>query len=175
MPAGAFQIVAATMAGQYLGAGDPQRATQSVLSACGAAIVFMMSAGVGFYVFAIPLATLFLGDATREAVPLAADILHVIAFAMLPLAIVNVVSGGLRGAGDTRWPLAITLMGMVVVRIPLAAWLARDVILIPGFEPIEGMGYGVVGAWYAVIADLLVRATLFSARFIQGGWKRIEV
>jgi Na+-driven multidrug efflux pump len=163
------------MAGQYLGAGDPVRATQSVLSACGAAIVFMMLAGVGFYVYAIPLATLFLGDATREAVPLAADILHVIAFAMLPLAIVNVVSGGLRGAGDTRWPLVITLLGMVVVRLPLAAYLAREEIVIPGFELIEGMGFGVVGAWYAVIADLLVRATFFSARFLHGGWKRIEV
>ncbi len=175
MPAGAFQIAAATLAGQYLGAGDPVRATQSVLSACGAAIVFMMSAGVGFYIFAIPLATVFLGDATREAVPLAADILHVIAYAMLPLAIVNVLSGGIRGAGDTRWPLAITLLGMVVVRLPIAAWLACDQITIPGFAPIEGMGYGVVGAWYAVVVDLLVRSTLFVARFLHGGWKRVEV
>jgi putative MATE family efflux protein len=176
MPAGAFQIAAATMAGQYLGAGDPKRATDSVLSACGAAIVFMVAAGVGFYIYAIPLATIFLGDPTREAVPLAADILHVIAYAMLPLALVNVLSGGLRGAGDTRWPLAITLMGMIAVRLPLALYIAKEEFTIPGFDwHIEGLGYGVVGAWYAVVADLIVRATLFVARFLHGGWKRIEV
>ena len=176
MPGGAFQIAAATLAGQYLGAGDPWRATQSVLSACGAAIVFMMAAGVGFYIYAIPLVTMFLGDETRAAVPLAAAILHVIAYAMLPLAIVNVLSGGLRGAGDTRWPMAITLLGMVVVRLPLAAYLAMEGFVVPGLGlAVQGLGLGVVGAWYAVVVDLIVRSILFSVRFFQGGWKQIEV
>jgi Na+-driven multidrug efflux pump len=176
MPAGAFQIAAATMAGQYLGAGDPHRATRSVLSALVAAILFMMAAGFIFSTYATELATFFLKVPTRAAVPLAADILQVIACAMFPLAVVNVLSGGLRGAGDTRWPLAITMLGMVVVRLPLALYLAKDVIDLPGLGVyIEGMDFGVVGAWYAAVTDLVLRSTLFAGRFVQGGWKRVVV
>lgn len=176
MPAGAFQIAAATMAGQFLGAGDPKRASQSVVVACGASIAFMVTAGILFSTFAIPLATFFLGDDTRDAVPLAADILHVVAFAMLPLAIANVLSGGLRGVGDTRWTLLITIVGMGVVRLPLAVYFAKGTIELPwlGWE-VTGLGLGIIGAWYAAVTDITVRAVLFTYRFLHGGWKGIEV
>ena len=61
MPGGAFQIAAATMAGQYLGARDLVRARRSVLMACGVATAIMIAAGVIFYVAAAPLAAFFLG------------------------------------------------------------------------------------------------------------------
>lgn len=175
MPGGAFQIAASTMAGQYLGAGDPKQAVRSVLVATAAAATLMVGVGVVFWFTADELVWLFLDD-RPEVGPLAATLLRLISVAMLPLAISMVLSGALRGAGDTRWPLVFTIIGMGVVRIPLATYLAQDVVTLPLIGvTFAGAGFGAVGAWCAAVSDLFVRALLMSIRFWQGGWQRIEV
>jgi Na+-driven multidrug efflux pump len=176
MPGGAFQISAATMAGQYLGARDLVRARSSVIMACAAASAVMVAAGIFFYLAATPLASFFLGNRPDVAVPLAAQLLRLVAYAMVPLALVMVLAGALRGAGDTRWPLALNLVGVVLVRVPLAAYLAHTTLTIPflGYT-VGGAGLGVVGAWYAAIFDIVVRAILLIARFRHDAWQKIEV
>jgi putative MATE family efflux protein len=176
MPGGAFQISAATMAGQYLGARDLVRARHSVVMACAAACTIMVAAGAVFYLAATPLASFFLGGRAIEVVPLAAELLRIVAFAMAPLALLMVLVGALRGAGDTRWPLALNLLGVVFVRVPLAMYLAYDVVSLP-FCNIEfaGAGLGIVGAWYAAVIDIVARAMLLVARFRHDAWQRIEV
>src|SRR5204863_2464649 len=125
MPGGAFQVTAATIAGQYLGARDLVRARYSVIQTCIVAALVMMLSGVIFYVAATPLAAFFLEGPNKSVVPLAAELLRIVAYAMAPLAIVLVLVGALRGAGDTRWPLALNLLGIVFFRVPLAYILAR--------------------------------------------------
>jgi putative MATE family efflux protein len=176
MPGGAFQISAATMAGQYLGARDLARARRSVMMACAVASAIMVAAGVVFHVAAVPLASFFLGDRPSEVVPLAAQLLRIVAYAMAPLALVMVLAGALRGAGDTRWPLALNLLGVVLVRVPLAMYLAHESIRLPltGYT-IAGAGLGVAGAWYAAVLDIVARALLLIARFRHDAWQRIEV
>jgi Na+-driven multidrug efflux pump len=91
------------------------------------------------------------------------------------LALEMVLIGALRGAGDTMWTLAVTFFGFLVIRIPLAYFLAWELIPLPGGYILEGMGWGVVGAWYAMIIDIAVRAALVLGRFWQGGWSRVRV
>lgn len=176
MPGGAFQISAATLAGQYLGARDLVRARRSVVMACGVASAIMMAAGAVFYFAATPLASFFLGGRGTEVVPLAAQILRVVAFAMLPLAITMVLIGALRGAGDTRWPLVLNLVGVVLLRVPLALFLAHDAVPIPLLGvSLPGAGLGVVGAWYGAVVDIVARCLLMIARFRHDAWQHIEV
>lgn len=175
MPGGAFQISAATMAGQYLGAKDLVRARRSVIMACAVATGIMVAAGTVFYFAATPLASFFLGGPDSEVVPLAARLLRIIAFAMAPLAILMVLIGALRGAGDTRWPLALNLIGVVFVRVPLALFLAHSVVRLPGGIALAGAGLGVVGAWYAALVDIVARCGLLMARFRHDAWQRIDV
>ena len=176
MPGGAFQIAASTMTGQYLGAGDLHRARHSVLIACGVATVVMIAAGVVFYFAAAPISAFFLGGYKSNVLPLCVELLHVIAFVMLPLVDHDGPHRRLRGAGDTRWPLAITLFGFIVIRVPLAIYFVDDHFTIPLIDyTITGLGLGVVGAWYAAIIDVTVRAALLTWRFFHGGWQRIEV
>jgi Na+-driven multidrug efflux pump len=94
---------------------------------------------------------------------------------MPPLAILMVLIGALRGAGDTRWPLALNLLGVMLIRVPLAALLAHAIIYLPGGLTIAGAGMGVVGAWYAAVIDIVVRCALLIARFRHDAWQRIEV
>jgi Na+-driven multidrug efflux pump len=175
MPGGAFQISAATMAGQYLGARDLVRARHSVVLACAVASAIMMVAGVFFYVAATPLAAFFLGGTENAVTPLAAQLLRIVAYAMVPLALVMVLVGALRGAGDTRWPLALNLLGIVFFRVPLAYYLAHSSLYVPLLaETIQGAGLGVVGAWYAAVIDIVVRCILLMIRFRHDAWQRIE-
>jgi putative MATE family efflux protein len=178
MPGSAFQIAAATLAGQYLGAGQPQRATRSVVMACLVAGAVMALAGGAFYLAAVTLVEFFLDPAihSQEVVALAARLLRIIAYAMPALAITMVLTGALRGAGDTRFPLFFTFVGFLLLRIPLATYLAHDSLAIPGTGvAIEGLALGVVGAWYAMVIDVVFRCLLFIGRFTHGGWKGIEV
>ena len=79
-------------------------------------------------------------------------------------------------AGDTRWPLVFTFIGFLMVRIPFAYLLALAEFEIPfvGWQ-VTGFGMGVQGAWWAMAADVCVRCCLMCGRFLQGGWKRVQV
>jgi Na+-driven multidrug efflux pump len=95
---------------------------------------------------------------------------------MLPLSVMIVLLGALRGAGDTRWPLLTTLFGFIVIRVPLATYLVNSEFVLPFIgRTIVGAGLGVVGAWYAAIIDVVIRTILLAIRFFHGGWQKIEV
>ena len=176
MPGAAFQISAATLAGQYLGARDFVRARHSVIMACGVATLVMVAAGIVFYAAAVPLAAFFLAGENNDIVPVAAHLLRIVAYAMPPLALMMVLVGALRGAGDTRWPLALNLLGIAAVRVPLATYLAYQTVTIPILDyTLVGAGLGVVGAWYALVIDVTLRCVLLILRFRHDAWQRIDV
>jgi putative MATE family efflux protein len=160
LPGSAFQVAAATLAGQFLGAGDPGRARRTVWLATASCAAFMTVVAVCFYLEADRLAGLFVGAGTAsEGVsPIAARLVRIVAFAQPFLAMLMVFAGGLRGAGKTRLPLAVNAFGLLAVRLPLAVFLARPSVPLPGTAvELPGLGLGVEGAWYAMAVDLAVR------------------
>lgn len=163
LPGTAFQVAAATLAGQHLGAGDRRLARHSVLVSCAAGCAVMTTAGIVFFTAAGPLARLFISSDEAAIAVQTAALLRIVAVAMPALAVHMVLTGALRGSGDTRWPLLFSLLGMLAVRIP-AAYLLTQV-----------FGWGVAGAWYAMAADLYVRCFLVVFRFAHGGWQRVGV
>jgi putative MATE family efflux protein len=172
----AFQVAATTLAGQYLGARDHRKAGRSVLTALAVGGAVMSLAGAMFFVAAQPLAQMFVRADQYDVARTAAPLLQTVALAMPALALTMILSGALRGAGDTGWPLGINLVGFLAVRIPLAYWLAFGQLDLGGAGwTLLGWNLGVVGAWYAMVTDLHVRAALVLYRFLQGGWKRIEI
>jgi putative MATE family efflux protein len=175
LPGSAFQVAAATLAGQSLGAANPRQAMRSVLASLLVAVVIMSAAGVVFFFWGEQLAMIFTGDQSAIT-ELTGRLLKIVACATPVLAVLMVLTGALRGAGDTRWMLAITFVGLVGVRLPLACFLALSEIPIPLMGVVlPGVGLGVIGAWYAMAIDCTVRATLAAVRFRQGGWKGVRV
>lgn len=163
LPGTAFQYAAATLAGQYLGAQDYARANRSVWMACLAGGALMTAGGVVMFFGADFLVRVFVEAGKVEVLELSAPPLRIVAFAMPALAVLSVLIGALRGAGDTRWPLLFTLIGMLGVRIPLAYLLTQYFDL------------GLNGAWYAMMADIFTRCPLACLRFWHGGWKHARV
>ncbi len=74
-----------------------------------------------------------------------------------------IFGGALRGAGDTRWPMAVTGGSIWLVRLPLA-YLFGVV-----------FGWGLLGIWGALVIDLALRGLLNFLRFRSGKWKTIKV
>jgi putative MATE family efflux protein len=178
LPGSAFQIAAATLAGQFLGARDERRARGSVWAAAVACTALMSVAALLFFGFSRPLAAWFTGGAGRqpEVAALTAELVRIVACAQPPLALLMVFSGGLRGAGATRLPMIVNFLGLILVRLPLAAILAWPAVTLPwaGFT-VPGLGLGAVGAWYAMAADLTVRGLAMLLIFGGTNWTRVRV
>jgi Na+-driven multidrug efflux pump len=175
LPGSAFQVAAATLAGQSLGAADHRRAVRSVLLCVAAALTIMTCAGLVLFFAGDRLAVLFLGRRSDTAI-LVGQLLKIVALSCPALAVLMVLSGALRGSGDTAWPLAFTFIGLVGIRIPGACLLAWDEVPLPLVDvTLPGLGLGVAGAWWAMVADVSIRSLLAAARFTHGGWQRVKV
>ncbi|HEX5105571.1 MAG TPA: MATE family efflux transporter, partial [Pirellulaceae bacterium] len=123
LPGSAFQVAAATLAGQSLGAADQRRATRGVLLCVASALAIMTAAGLVLFFFGEPVARVFTGEST-DTTRLTGRLLRIVALSCPSLAILMVLSGALRGSGDTRASLAITFVGLAGIRIPAACLLA---------------------------------------------------
>ncbi|MFM9116850.1 MAG: MATE family efflux transporter [Planctomycetota bacterium] len=175
-PASSFSVAAATLTGQYLGAGDAGRASRAIRQAILLAGTFMTSMGVAFACYGWLLVGWFVGADAQETTALATSYMRIVAWSMPCLAVTRILSGALRGAGDTRWTLIITFVGLALIRIPGAAWLSWDELTIPLLDwHVGGWSMGVRGAWWAMVIDVSIRCVLLSLRFAQGGWKRLQV
>ncbi len=161
----AFGTAAMTLIGQHLGAGRPADASRSGWTAFilgGSMMAFM---GGVFFVLAGPMFRLFCpGTGQEDIVKAGVPVLRLVAFAMPALASCIIFTSALRGAGDTRVPLAFNTLGFFGVRLPLAYLLTR-----PSLE------LGLFGAWLAMFADIVVRGLFFLSRFAGGRWQRVGV
>lgn len=159
MPGFGFAIAATTLVGQGLGACDPEQARADAYLARRMALSLMSVMGVLFFIFAAPILDVFIND--PEVVRLGVWPLRLVAFSQPALATMMVLSGGLRGAGDTRATLAINATGLWLVRLPLALLLTGPL--------------GLLGAWIAMGVDLNLRGLGMWLRFRSGKWAKIRV
>jgi putative MATE family efflux protein len=146
----------ATMVGQNLGAGLPERAQAS---ANRGALLVTWSAGVltvAFLFFAEPLMRVFTSDAT--AVAEGAAFLRIVAISQVFMGWELVYSQAFTGAGDTLPPLWVSSLTSVV-RVPLAWWLAG-----PG-------GAGPAGIWWTISITGIVRGIVIPLWFRLGRWR----
>ncbi len=164
----AFSIAAGTLTGQYLGAGRPDLAAKAARTAWGMGVAVLAVVGSLLYLAAGPMFDLFLGGRQPAVVAEGVPVLRIVAFALPFLATLNVLTGALRGAGDTRWPWVIVLVGYLGLRLPLTYALTTPVAQ-------GGAGLGLRGAWLAMFADLAIRGILVAARFLHGGWKAARI
>jgi putative MATE family efflux protein len=173
LPGSAFQVAAATLAGQFLGAHDGRRARGSVWLAAVAATTLMTAAGLAFLWQADSLAAWFTGGTGQQpaVAGLTARLVRIVALVQPPLALLMVLSGGLRGSGATRPPLIVNFLGLIVVRLPLAMMLAWPEVRLPGSAfMLPGLGLGAEGAWYAMAADLALRGLAITLIFARVRW-----
>lgn len=157
MPAYGFANAATALIGQKLGAKEPDQAEKYGKKCTLYSLISLSVIAVFMYLLSPVLAQFFSSDAS--VVSTVAAFVAIVAFEQPFNAISIVISGGLRGAGDTTWPFLCGLISMWLVRV-LGAWLV-------GFK----LGLGVYAMYWAMVADLAVRSLLLWLRFRNGKWK----
>jgi len=161
LPGMGFGVAAATLIGQNLGAKKTNEAQENGLMSYFLATGFMVIVGAIFYIFAPFLAGLFSEDA--EIIDLVVKVLRIIALFQPFLCITLVISSALQGAGDTKFPMYATFIGIWGVRV-LGVYIL-------GMK----LNLGLVGVWIAYALDVTVRGIILMIRFMKGKWKEIKI
>jgi putative MATE family efflux protein len=153
---------AATIAGQNLGAGQPDRVMQGITTA--SKIGLGVAAGVGFMFLTIPQLLLgVFGVRDVEVITIARQLLQYLALSGFFITLALTYTGGLQGTGDTRSPLMITLASQILVPIGMCETIQSMRQLQPG------------DIWLAIVLGHFTRCVLTVARFRQGKWRSIAV
>ncbi len=153
---------AATIAGQNLGAGKPERAAQGV--AIAARLGLAVAAVVGTAFLLIPNLLLGIFGMTEPLVTsIGSQLLRFLSVSGLLVTVALSYTGGLQGTGDTRSPLYISIISQIVIPIGICA----------GLQSMHSLH--AANIWTAIVLGHFTRATLSVARFRMGRWKDIEV
>jgi Na+-driven multidrug efflux pump len=161
LPAFGISNAAATMVGQNLGAGRPDRAERAVWTAALYNMIFLGIVAVVFIAAAGPLVSLFTSD--PEVRLFAVGCLRTVSFGFVFYGAGMVLTSSFNGAGDTWTPTVINLFVFWLWEIPLAWWLA-----VPA-------GFGPRGVFIALTIAYSSLAIISAVMFRRGTWKAKKV
>lgn len=181
LPGFAMGMAAATLAGQYLGAGSETLARRAVLRSTFVAAAIMACFGAAFMLFPREIVRLISTQpAHLEQVP---DLLRICGAVQIPFAVAITFRSAMRGTGDVRFVMGLTWFTTYGLRLPAAFLLCgadlairlgdgETLTLIPNPSPLE---WGLNGLWIGLCGELVLRGVIFAARFFHGGWMRKRV
>jgi putative MATE family efflux protein len=161
LPAWGLSNAAATMVGQSLGAGDPERAERAVWIAGFMNFLFLGTVGLLFLVAAPQIVSLFGSD--RESAEHAMRCLRIVSAGFVFYAYGMVLQQSFNGAGDTWTPTWLNVLCFWLWEIPLAWVLAHT------------FGFGPDGVFAAITIAFCTLAVISAILFRQGRWKRVVV
>jgi putative MATE family efflux protein len=161
LPAWGLSNAAATMVGQALGAGKPERAEAAVWTACRYNLWFLGAIGAIFVVFAPQIVAIFTTD--PAVAPGAIACLRIVSLGFPLFAFGMVLTQAFNGAGDAWTPTWINLACFWAWQMPLAYGLAL------------GWGLGPSGVYWAVMIAFATLAVVSAVIFRRGRWKTRSV
>jgi putative MATE family efflux protein len=161
LPAWGLGNAAATMVGQSLGAGRPERAAESAWRAARYNAIFMFGVGTLMVVFAPHVAGWFTED--PDVLRYATTCLRILGLGYPVYAIGMIMVQALNGAGDTTTPSALNFLCFWLLQIPLAYWLATQ------------SGFGPNGVFVAIVVSESLLSLLSVLVFRRGRWQQRRV
>tara|TARA_B100001175_G_scaffold181297_1_gene153814 strand:+ start:243 stop:1604 length:1362 start_codon:yes stop_codon:yes gene_type:complete len=153
-----FSIAGATLVGQHLGAKNEEQAKRAGWGAMRLSIISMTFFGVLITIFAEPLARYMIDN--DEVVRLTVIFIWLLGSMQPLMAIEFSLGGALRGAGDTKTPLAITLTCLLFIRV----FLAMIFFLLDARVEV---------IFSTLVADYVVKGFLYVARFRSDRWMNV--
>ncbi len=161
IPGSALSVSATALVGQRMGKGECAEAQKALAYLTKLAVIGL----VGINVAMIPLFPWFasLFNPNHEVIRLASQLLRWTAclLALWPCAFI--MPAGMKGAGDVRFTLLVSVLSMWIVRITL------------GYVLCVQFKWGVLGVWIAMYLDWLVRGIAYWRRFQFGNWQKHEI
>lgn len=161
MPGFGLAMATAVLVGQNLGAGKPERAERSGWIATGFYEIIVIAVATIFMVFSKDLVRVF--NPHPEVIRLGTTYLHFVAITLLFIALSIVLGRAMNGAGETRSPMIITAVSLLVFQIPLAFILSQT------------LNLGTNGIWTGILISSIIQGIVMTLLFIRGKWKRKKI
>jgi putative MATE family efflux protein len=161
LPSWGLSNAAATLVGQNLGAGQPERAEESVWKSAFYNMIFLAVVSLIFGIWAEEFVRLFSSES--EVVKYGAMALRVICSGYVFFAYGMVIGQSFNGAGDTRTPTIINFFCFWMFEVPLAWILSRS------------LGWGPLGIFVAIAIASSLFAVVSVIVFRKGYWKTINI
>lgn len=161
LPAWGLGNAAATLVGQNLGAGKPERAEQSVWRASKYNAIFMAGVGIIMIVLAPQIVSLFSSE--PEVVRFGTSCLRILGIGYPMYAVGMIIIQALNGAGDTTTPSVMNFICFWLLQIPLAYWLAT------------AAGLGPNGVFLAIVIAECALTAMGVMVFRKRKWQRTRV
>ncbi len=172
MPAVGIGVATTALVGKYIGQGQPLLARRRAHAGLILGLIYMGFCGVIFYVFRHQMVQLFItvapaqeaaGDA-QKIIDIGGKVMVCAAVFQLFDAVGIVYLSGLRGAGDTFWPMIMTII------------LSWSLIIGGGYFMVaEFPGLGSIGPWISASGYIAVLGLAMAWRFERGRWQKIHL
>ncbi|USZ66773.1 MATE family efflux transporter [Halorussus salilacus] len=172
MPAWGYSTASSTLVGQSIGAGNDEAADEYGWQTLRIALATQLCIAAVLVAAARPLAVSF----GTEHVGLTVEFIRVFGIGVAAFSVSRTMRGGLRGAGDTRWPFYGTVAGSYLFKLPVAFLaVAPGAVLfsVGGWNFAPGLGLGLLAVYVAIVGDMYIRAVVNVFRFWTGEWKRV--
>jgi len=157
----AFAASSTTLMGQSLGKRRLDMAENYTRHTNTVGFLVSLALGAALAIFGRDVVWLY--NHTEEIVTLGGAILVMVACIQPFQSAQFIIAGALRGAGDTRFPAVVMFITVILVRSGLAMLM------------INVLGLGLWGAWYALVADQVLRTLLLAAHYRRGAWRFIKL
>jgi putative MATE family efflux protein len=156
MPAMNLSMAVSTFVGQNLGAGKMERVKDGLKAALLISVAISLAITLIVVFFGRPLIALF--NSNAEVVAMGSSYLLIVGSFYILFSSMFVISGVMRGAGDTFIPMAFTILALWFVRVPWSAWLSEKM--------------GTDGIWWGVPIAWTMGLILTALYYATGRWKR---
>ena len=155
-----FSLGAMTLVGKKIGAGDRQGALKTAFAAIWVVFVFAFGVFALIAIFSKPLIAVFTSD--PEVLEIGSAVIIIFALVQIPKALDGVLIGTLRGVGDLKWLMLVTILSVLFLEIGLN-WALVFV-----------LNYSLLALWLVHFFDEILRSGLNYLRFRSGKWKMVE-
>lgn len=162
IPAMGLSMSTSVLVGQNMGAGKPERASRTNVIGSTLAFAILTAAGVILFVFAHSVCYAFMPEG-GVAIAVSVAFVRIMSLTFGFIGIQNVITGTLRGAGDTRAAMMLTIVTFWIVQFPLAYILAYHTSL------------GVDGIWWAFPVANVLAAIIALMMVWRGTWKQKNI
>ncbi len=187
LPAMALATAAGTLTGQYLGAGSVEMARKAAVACWLTAVIPMTVLGATFVAF--PESWVRIVSTQPEHLALSPRLVQIAGFVQFFFGSAIVLSGAMRGAGDTKRPMHMTVGLTWGVRLPIVLlvtlWLGghlgwaggSGLAKIGEHTPaiVSWLGSGLAVIWCVLCGELVIRGIVFMTVFFRGNWAQVDV
>ena len=168
MPIWGFGMAAGILVGQHLGENNPRLAERASWNALGIGMAYMALISIlyvvvpGVFLYGFTMSGQEGAATSDQVIALATTLLQFVAAYNLFDASLTILVNAIKGAGDTRFVLWVSLVMAAVLAV--LTWLA-----------VEVLQAGIYGCWILVVGWVWVLGIVYFLRFIQGSWNSMRV